>query len=296
MKVSEFDSKYNFEVMGVSYIGNPKNGTVMFVKKKIASMLNNINGHEDCLVFVEEGIEIDDKLRINNALITTAKPDWEYCKVAQVFSNSMHENNVFRKYRMSENLYYLGENVQIGENTQIEPGCFIGHDVVIGNDCIIHSGVRLENCEIGNRVVIRQNAVIGADAFTLVKDTYGNTVSIPSFGKVILKDNVEVGTLAAIYRGELSDTIIERFTKIDGGNFIGHDVKIGENCEITANCILGGFVVIMANTYIGIGSVVKNRIVVEENCFLCMGSVCTQNIRQGTKVFGNPAKRIIAPN
>lgn len=291
----QFDNKYNFEVRGVSYIGTPKDGTVLFIKKKVAYLLNNLFDHERCLVFVEKGIEVDEILREKNCLLEVAVPDWEYCKVAQELAADIEKKNIDRKYRLAEGCYYIGEDVQIGTNSYIEPGCFIGHDVIIGNNCTIHSGARLEHCTIGDNVIIRQNSVIGVDAFTLAKDSLGNAVQIPSFGDVVIKNHVDIGPLASIYRGELGSTVIEEYVKIDGGNFIGHDAYIGQNCELTASCILGGFATIQPNTYIGIGSIVKNRIIVEKNSFLCMGSVCTQDVSQGSKMFGNPAKKILAP-
>lgn len=291
MNVSYYDSNYNFDVIGVSYIGEPKDGTVLFVKKKIAPMISNLEGKEKCLIFFENGIVIDEKLKVKNCFVESNHPDWDYYLVA----NKLTKDELVVEYKETRDGYYLGKDVQIGAGTYISPGCYIGNKVSIGENCVIQTGVKIENSIIGDNVIIRSNSVIGIDAFTLVKSPEGRNKRIPSFGKVLLGNDIDIGPLCAIYRGQFRDTIIGDTSIIDSGSIIGHDVEIGKGCVITGNCTIGGFAEIKRACYVGIGAIIKNRIVVESNSYIGMGSVCNQNVLANTVVFGNPARRIISP-
>ena len=44
--------------------------------------------------------------------------------------------------------------------------------------------------------------------------------------------------------------------------------------------------------YIGAGAFIKNRVTIENNSFVGIGSVVTRRVRQGDKVFGNPARKL----
>jgi UDP-3-O-[3-hydroxymyristoyl] glucosamine N-acyltransferase len=61
-------------------------------------------------------------------------------------------------------------------------------------------------------------------------------VKVPQLGRVILGDDVEVGSNTAIDRGTLDDTVIGRGVKLDNLVHIAHNVHIGED-TIIAGCV-----------------------------------------------------------
>lgn len=76
------------------------------------------------------------------------------------------------------------------------------------------------------------------------------------------------------------------------GSGIGHDAKIGDYCTITGNCSINGNVVLEEGVFIGSNSCIAPRKKIGAWSFVGMGSIVISNVRQSTKVMGNPAKRI----
>jgi len=73
----------------------------------------------------------------------------------------------------------------------------------------------------------------------------------------------------------------------------GHDVSVGDNCEICTSVVLGGYTIIGNNTKIKLHSVIRNRLDIGKNVTVGMGSVVLKDIPNGETWFGNPAKRYI---
>jgi UDP-3-O-[3-hydroxymyristoyl] glucosamine N-acyltransferase len=143
-------------------------------------------------------------------------------------------------------LVVLGPRVRIGRGTVLHALVTIAEDAVVGEDCVLHSGVHVrERCRLGNRVVVQDGAVIGADGFGFAKDENGRYHKIPQRGVVVIEDDVEVGALTAIDRAALSETRIGRGVKIDNLVQIGHSVVIGEDT------VLAGQVGIAGSTVVG---------------------------------------------
>lgn len=203
--------------------------------------------------------------------------------------------NKKRTHALAKEGYWYGENVQIGKDVIIQPGSFIDHDVSIGDGSTILSGARISNATLGSNCIIKQNAVIGGYGFTITNDEFGNRMRIPSLGKVLIGDTVEIGSFSTVCCGSGNDTVIGNYVKIDDHVHIGHDIRIGSNVEITAGSIIGGYCLIKENCFIGLNATTKNRIVIGENTVIGMGSVVTQNVDDNMTVFGNPARILRAP-
>ncbi len=290
LNVNALDSRYGFFINGASYAGKPKNNTMMYVSKKVAYLLDNLNGHKECLVFLERGIEAPENLKNNNCFILSDNPQLSYAKFATTFSQAQRKQEIEWGYELADGGYYVGHNVRIGENCYIEPNVVIGHNVKIGDNAIILSGCIIKNAVIGNNLVANEYAVIGANGFTMAENPDGEKIRIPSLGKVLIGDNVEIGAHDNISRGSGGDTIIEDSVKIDAKVHIGHDVFLGKNTEITAGAIIGGFVHTGEKAYIGINAVIRNRKSIGRNAFIGMGAVVTKSVDDNVTVVGNPAK------
>ena len=108
----------------------------------------------------------------------------------------------------------VSASARIGERTIIQPNCFIGNNVTIGNDCIIHANVAIyDNTIIGNNVTIHSGTVLGSDAFYYKKRPEGFD-KLRSGGRVILEDNVDLGSLCTIDKGVTGDTTIKEGTQM----------------------------------------------------------------------------------
>ena len=105
------------------------------------------------------------------------------------------------------------------------PLAYICIDFLLGynrSDCIIHSGT-----------------VIGSDGLGFAKEN--NTwFKIEHLGKVIIHDEVEIGSNSSVDRGSVGDTLISKNVKIDNLVHLAHNVEIGEGTAIAARSAIAG--------------------------------------------------------
>ncbi|MEX2380243.1 MAG: UDP-3-O-(3-hydroxymyristoyl)glucosamine N-acyltransferase, partial [Vicingaceae bacterium] len=118
--------------------------------------------------------------------------------------------------------------------TTIFSGCSIYSETQIGKDCIIHAGVRL-----------------GADGFGFAPNSENNYKKVAQIGNVIIEDHVEIGSNTSIDRATLGSTIIRKGVKLDNLIQIAHNVEIGENTVVAAQCGIAGSTKIGKNCMIG---------------------------------------------
>lgn len=287
--VKEWNPAYDFTISGVSYIGNPKPNTAMYITKKVEHLLKNLRGTSNCLIFAEEGMEIPEPLKKENCFSLSDNPQRAYAEFVQMFDQMRQERDRQRKYQLMPEGYYRGENVSIGENAYIEPGCVIGHDVTIGKNARILAGSVIKNAKIGDDFLMNENSVIGAPAFTMAEDENGNKFRIPALGKIKIGNDVEIGPQNNIACGSNSDTILEDYVKLDGLVHIGHDAHLCKNVEITAGGIFAGFVYAGEHAYTGVNACIRNRISIGDHCIIGMGATVVASVPSGVTVAGNPA-------
>lgn len=122
------------------------------------------------------------------------------------------------------------------------------------------------------------------------KGAFFETIIHPS---TIIGDNVKIGEGTVIAPRSLLTTNVEL------GSFVtflssdaGHDSKIGNFSTLSGKCSVNGHVEIGEKVYLGNGSLIYPGKKVGDGAFVGIGSVVLNNVKAGTKVFGNPAKRI----
>ena len=155
----------------------------------------------------------------------------------------------------------IGENVKIGENCYIYPGVFINH-----------------NTEIGDNVIIHPNAVIGSDGFGLYLDKK-IWHKIPHIGKVVIEDNVEIGSCTTVDRGMIDNTFLKHNCKIDNLVHIAHNVTVGRNTAIAACTGIAGSSIIGDNCTIGGGVGINGHISICDNVHIHGMSMITKSIK-----------------
>lgn len=293
LNVNSISEKYDFYITGASYAGEPRNNTMMYISKKVERLVDELFGKEHCLIFVETGMKIPKKLEEKNCFVFSKNPQYEYAKYAAKFALKQRIEEEMYGYKLTDKGYYIGTNVVIGKDSYIEPGVLIGHNVKIGDNAIILAGSKIKHAIIGDNFLCNENAVIGDYSFTMSEDDEGNKFRIPSLGRVIIGNNVEIGACNDVAIGACGDTILEDYVKLDGLVHIGHEVHLKKNTEITAGAIIAGFVNMGEHSYLGINSSVKNRISLGANCVVGMGANVTKGVDENIIVVGNPAKPFI---
>ena len=156
-------------------------------------------------------------------------------------------SSIAASVKLGEDVYvgafsYISENVKLGNNVKIYPQVFIGDNVIIGDNTTVFSGVKIyHNCKIGTNCVLHSGSVIGADGFGFAPQSEDNNYKkIPQIGNVVIEDNVEIGSNTTVDRATMGSTFIRKGVKLDNLIQIAHNVEIGENTVIAAQCGVAG--------------------------------------------------------
>lgn len=281
------------EISGASYAGRPLSHTVMFVSKKVESLLVNLSNVIGCLVFIESNVTIPDNVdQSQNCFIRTDNPQREYACFANEIADERERRNRARTVKLTPLGYYIGENVTIGDGSFIEPGVVIGHDVIIGRNARIMAGAVIKHAEIGDNFYAGENVVIGTEGFNFAVDSDGHAFRMKALGQIRIGDNVEIGAQSVVACALAGCTEIGSYTKIDTYSQVSHDCTVGSNCEICGGVMLGGFVKIGERVFVGANVATKNRISIGDDAFIALGSTVLKNVEKGEQVFGNPARVI----
>ena len=184
----------------------------------------------------------------------------------------------------------IEDNVTIQDNSIIESGCIIKQNCFIGASCHLYPRVLLyENIILKDNVILHGGVVVGSDGFGYVKDK-GVIYKFPQLGKVIIEENVEIGSNSTIDRGSLEDTIIGANSKIDNLCHIAHNVKIGKNLIMAAQSGIAGSTIIGDNVTISGQVAVTDNVTVGANAVIGGKSCVIGNIDERAVVWGIPAR------
>ena len=195
--------------------------------------------------------------------------------------------NKYKSVKFGNNVL-VGKNVTLGKNTIIGSNTILEHDVKIGDNCIIGSSVIIKNSIIGNRVVLQDNCKIGQKGFGFIPLGKKN-IKFPHIGRVIIKDDVEIGSGCTIDRGSIDDTSIGSNTYLDNQVHMAHNVKIGSNCMIAGQVGFAGSSTIGNNVSIGGQAGISGHLKIGNNVKIAGGSGVIKNIKNDQIVMGYPA-------
>lgn len=181
-------------------------------------------------------------------------------------------------------------SAEIHPDAIIEPNVVIGPDVTIGAHTHIQSGAIVrEYSYIGERVIIQSGATIGCDAFYFKKET-GEHKRWTSGGRVVIEDDVYIGSNCTINKGVSGDTIIGEGTKIDCLVHVGHGAEIGKHCIIAGQAGISGKAIIGDSCFILGQSGVAAGITIGDNVVLSPKTGAGGDLEAGKRYFGSPAK------
>jgi len=179
------------------------------------------------------------------------------------------------------------DTVNIGHNVVIERDVTIGDYVEIQSNTVINQG-----SVIHNHVKVGSNNTIGGVGFGYEPDENGNYDIIPHIGNVILSEGVEIGNNTCIDRAVLGSTYLGKNVKVDNLVHIAHGVQIGDNSLIIANAMLAGSVNVGTNVWVAPSSSVRQKLTIDDNSTIGMGSVVVKDVEKSTVVAGVPAKEL----
>ncbi|MGD0694776.1 MAG: UDP-3-O-(3-hydroxymyristoyl)glucosamine N-acyltransferase [Terriglobia bacterium] len=186
----------------------------------------------------------------------------------------------------------IESDVKVGAGTRLAAGVFLGEGARIGSRCVLYPRVTVyPGAEIGNGVVLHAGVVIGSDGFGYVF-AEGRQHKFPQLGKVIIEDDVEIGSNSTVDRGSLGTTIIGEGTKIDNLCQIAHNVKIGRHCVIAAQTGISGSVEIGDRVVMGGQVGIADHVRIEDDVMIGGRGAAFPGkiIRKGSAVWGDPVR------
>lgn len=178
-------------------------------------------------------------------------------------------------------LAYVGPDCTIGENVVISPGCVVGAGVTLGADTVLNPNVTIyRDCVLGERCIIHSGTVIGGDGFGYARERDGAWVKIPQIGRVVIGDDVEIGTNTCVDRGALGDTVISRGVKLDNMVQISHNVRLGEHTAMAGASGVAGSGKVGARVMIGGQSGVNGHIEVADDTVILSRTLVSKTIKE----------------
>lgn len=243
------------------------------------------------IVFVDHPKYYDKALNSNaTVVLINKKVDCPEGKALLISDNPFRDFNLltshFKPFVRSS--VSIDPSAKIGDDTHIQPNVYIGPNVQIGKNCLIHANVTIvSDAIIGDNVVIGSGTVLGGDAFYYKNRPEGYD-QLLSCGRVVIEDDVHIGTSCTIDRGVTADTTIGQGSKLDNQIQVGHDTVIGKKCLIASQTGIAGCCIIEDEVTIW-GQVGTNSgITIGAKAVILGQTGVTKSVAGNTTYFGTP--------
>jgi bifunctional UDP-N-acetylglucosamine pyrophosphorylase/glucosamine-1-phosphate N-acetyltransferase len=179
---------------------------------------------------------------------------------------------------------YIDADVVVGPDTVIYPCVFLEGSTKIGAACEIHSGTRIVNSTIGDRVCVRNHTVV-ADSTVEAGAFLGPFAHIRPGSEV--GQDVHIGNFV-----ELKKTVMGKGAKANHLAYLG-DSTIGEKTNVGAGTITCNYdgekkhpTVIGANVFVGSNSTLVAPVTLADGSYIAAGSAVTTDVPAGALAIG----------
>lgn len=184
----------------------------------------------------------------------------------------------------------IGRGCELGAGTVVYPHAVLYPGVTVGDSSVIHAhAVVREFCVIGNRVILQNGVIIGSDGFGFAPTKDGSFYKICQTGRVIIEDDVEIGSNTTIDRAAVGDTVIRRGAKLDNLIQVGHGAQVGENCALAAQAGLAGSTRLGRGVWVGGQAGFAGHLEVGDKAVITAQSGTSHDVPAGAVVSGSPA-------
>ncbi|HAH07991.1 MAG TPA: UDP-3-O-(3-hydroxymyristoyl)glucosamine N-acyltransferase [Elusimicrobia bacterium] len=186
----------------------------------------------------------------------------------------------------------VGARTIVGDRAVIGPGCSIGYNARVGKDCRLHPNVVLEDfCELGDRVTLHAGTVIGSDGFGYCTDPKtGEHRKFPQIGRVVIENDVEIGSNVSIDRATTGETRIGAGTKIDNLVQIGHNVIIGPNGLLVSQVGVAGSTKIGRQVILAGQAGLVGHITIGDGAIIMAQTGVMDDVPSKQVLFGSPGR------
>lgn len=182
---------------------------------------------------------------------------------------------------------YISDTAQIGADCVIHPDVTIEGASTVGENCVLHSGSRISNSQIGDNVTIKDHCVI-------IDSTVESNCSVGPFAHLRMGAHLEEGAAVGNFV-EVKKSRLGRKTKSMHLTYLG-DATIGSGTNIGAGTITCNYdgknkheTVIGNNVKIGSDTMLVAPVSVGDGAVTAAGSVVTSDVPADSLVAGVPA-------
>jgi len=185
---------------------------------------------------------------------------------------------------------FVGEGARIGARTVLHSHVSVGRFAEIGADCLIHAQVSIrERVTLGDRVVLQDGVVIGADGYGFARRRDGSHEKIPQIGCVVVEDDVEIGANTTVDRPAVGETRIGAGSKIDNLVQVAHGVQVGKNVLLAAQVGVAGSAVIEDQVILAGQVGVVGHLTIGKGTVATAQTGIPHSVDPGSSVSGYPA-------
>jgi bifunctional UDP-N-acetylglucosamine pyrophosphorylase/glucosamine-1-phosphate N-acetyltransferase len=174
---------------------------------------------------------------------------------------------------------YVDADVVVGADTVIHPCVFLEGSTRVGSACEIHSGARLVNATLGDRVTVRNHTVI-TDTVVKVGAVLGPFAHLRPGSEV--GEDAHVGNFV-----ELKKTVMGKGAKANHLAYLG-DSAIGARANIGAGTITCNYdgekkhqTTIGDGAFVGSDTTLVAPVTVGDGAYIAAGSAITRNVPPG---------------
>lgn len=242
-----------------------------------------------------------DQVPSNTIAVIVSSPYVAYASATHLFDRSLNFS-AKPSHTFIHPTAQVADSAELGEQVYVGPFCVIGEQVRIGSGSRLQSHVHIEpyatigtgctlypysyigqSCQLGDKVRIHAGASIGSEGFGFAP--MSNTATegwerIVQLGRVIIGNNVRIGSQTCIDRGAVDDTVIEDNVIIDNLVQVGHNVKIGAGTAIAGKVGIAGSAIIGKQCMIGGGVGIAGHLEITDGVVLTGMTLVSKSIKK----------------
>ena len=233
------------------------------------------------------------KVTQDTVALIVAGPYLAYASASQLFARTalfkgIHPSAVIAESAVIGNqvtvgpFCMIGEGVQIGDRSVLDAHVVIEANSSIGADCVLKSQVVIgHDCVLGNRVRLHAGVSIGSEGFGFAPTSNPSVTGwerIAQLGRVVIGDDVRIGSQTCIDRGAIDDTVIGNHVIIDNLVQVAHNVRIGDGTAIAAQTGIAGSTTIGKRCIIGGAVGITGHIEIADDVTLSGMTMVTKSI------------------
>jgi len=288
----------------------PEPGCILFLNER-RLIEDAVSGPASVLVVSDA--DADDKALQGapQTILASPSPELALAFVARAFfpvtvhkqgfdGSRVHPSAVISESARIANDVIVGPNAVIGSNVRIDEECIIGANTTVEADAVIGQGSHIHaNVFIAHGTIIGKNCEIhpmtslGTEGYGYTHDERFNHYRHVHYGRLVIEDDVHVGSCVAIDRGHFVDSTIGFGTKIDNQCHLAHNIRIGKNCLITADFTAAGSVVMGDNNVFGGSAGVTDHVTIGDNMQFAARSAVFKDIdNPGGQFGGHPLQPV----